>query len=327
MSKTGQLVDARRVNEEYRRWITVQPPRYGSVRDELADLSLHAEAYRRYESADPSQLPSTDLRRIVSDFDVSTALPLILYMELDAGLSDLEVQDALFILESFIARRLFVGEETKEYNKFFVELVGTLRDGTGTTRQRLIAKLLTGGGSTRHWPTDEEVVEKAISRGVSGEIRTPALRVILERLEIAQRGKKSEGTGIPGELQVEHVMPQSWARHWPLDEKTIPPEVATSPYLATGELALLADAIRLRNARVQTLGNLTLLNGYLNPAAGNAAFETKLLEYKNSVLRLNRYFDSLSSWDEDAIQARGKVLGEALCRIWPRPVQAPQSDG
>ena len=40
------------------------------------------------------------------------------------------------------------------------------------------------------------------------------------------------------------------------------------------------------------MGNLTLLNKYLNPAASNGAFETKLVEYKHSVLRLNRSFDA-----------------------------------
>ena len=327
VAKTGKLVDARRVNEEYRRWITVQPPRYASVRDELADFSLHAEAYRRYEGAYPSQLPSTDLRRIIVDFDVSTALPLVLYLELDAGLTAPDVRDALLVIESFIARRLFTGEETKEYNKFFVEVVGSLQGvPAGSVRERLIAKLLAGGGTTRHWPSDDEVVEKAISRDLSSELRTPALRLILERLEIAQRGKKSEGNDIPHDLQIEHVLPQSWAKHWPLNGKVVPPEVVTSPYVAAGELAPFADAIRLRNARVQTLGNLTLLNQYLNPAASNGAFETKQLEYKNSVLRLNRYFDNLSNWDEDAIRNRGKVLGEILCRIWPRPAALPRRE-
>ena len=67
------------------------------------------------------------------------------------------------------------------------------------------------------------------------------------------------------------------------------------------------------------LGNLTLVNQYLNPAASNGSFQMKLAEYKNSVLRLNRYFDGLATWDEDAIRTRGQVLGELICKIWPRP--------
>lgn len=289
------------------------------MRDELADFSKHSDVYQHYENASLSSLPSTDLRRILLDFDVSTALPLIIYLELDAGLDEQQIGNCLFVVESFIARRVFTGEETKEYNKLFVEIIGSLRDLTGEqVMPALVKKLLAGGGSTRHWPTDVEVIEKAISRAIFTELRTPALRLILERLEIAQRSKKSEGIDIPPSLQIEHVLPQTWATHWLLKGKTIPADVANYPYLAKDDLAEYGDGIRHRNAQLQTLGNLTLLNKYLNPAASNGAFETKLVEYKHSVLRLNRYFDNKTTWDEDAIGRRGKELGELLCTVWPR---------
>ena len=76
---------------------------------------------------------------------------------------------------------------------------------------------------------------------------------------------------------------------------------------------------------MKTLGNLTLLNQYLNPAASNGSFDMKCEEYKHSVLRLNRYFDSIDTWDEDAIQQRGADLGARLCKLWLRA--AVQSAG
>ena len=320
MAKTGQMVDARRVNEEYRRWVTIQPPRYASVKDELADFTRHATRYQYYESATTSGLPSTDLRRVLMDFDVSTALPLLLFLELEAGLDDEQLGRCLLLVESFIARRVLTGEETKEYNKFFVEVVGSIGGlRGGKVFPALERKLLSGGGSTRLWPTDEQVIEKAISRPLFTTLKTPALRLVLERLELHFRTKKAENTEIPSGLQIEHVLPQSWAAHWPLKGKSIPTNVAATPYLATGELEEFKDAIRIRNVSLQTIGNLTLLNKYLNPAASNGAFETKLIEYKNSVLRLNRYFDMEATWDEDGIIHRGKALGEAICKIWPRP--------
>jgi hypothetical protein len=320
MAKTGELVDARRVNEEYRRWITTQPPRYATVRDELEDFSKHCETYRRYESAGALTLPSTDLRRVLLDFDVSTALPLVLYLELDAALNEQQIADCLSVLESFIARRAFIGEETKEYNKLFVEVIGSLRgiagDQVGDTLRN---KLLSGGGTTRRWPSDNELIEAGISKPAYETLTTAALRLILERLELAQRTRKSEALDIPPGLQIEHVLPASWGAHWPLGGRLIPADVAMYPYLAEDDLADLGEPIRARNTQLQTLGNLTLLNKYLNPAASNGSFGMKLIEYKNSVLRLNRYFDGLTSWDEDAIIIRGKALGKLLCEIWPRP--------
>jgi len=180
-------------------------------------------------------------------------------------------------------------------------------------------KLLSGGGTTRHWPSVAAVIENVISRPVFKVIKTPALRLILERLEIHLRTKKTEDTEIPAGLQIEHVLPQKWAARWLLRERLVPANVAEYPYLAKDDLAEFGEPIRLRNTSLQTLGNLTLLNQYLNPAAGNGSFEDKLIEYKDSVLRLNRYFDSKTAWNEEAIVQRGRLLGEALCKIWPRP--------
>ncbi|NMM09446.1 MAG: DUF1524 domain-containing protein [Polaromonas sp.] len=53
----------------------------------------------------------------------------------------------------------------------------------------------------------------------------------------------------------------------------------------------------------------------MNPAASNGPFDSKLVEYKNSVLRLNCHFDSQTEWDEQGIAQRGHQLGEALCKI------------
>lgn len=319
-TKTGQLVDARRVNEEYRRWIATSPPRYTNVRQELADLARVSSQYRYYEELPAEALPCTDLRRILLDFNVSTALPLVLFLELEAGLDTERLSGCLALIEAFIARRALLGEEVREHNKLFVEVVGALRGkGATETRPTLLRKLLSGVGSTRKWPTDAEVIECAISRPLFAEMRAAPLRLVLERLEVSSRSAKSEVAEAPTGLQIEHVMPQSWARHWTLQGVAIPDELVKSPYLAVGEFAPLAGAIRERNTRLNTLGNLTLLNKHLNPAASNAAFATKRGEYASSVLRLNRYFDQLEVWHEDAIQVRGQMLGEMLCRIWPRP--------
>ena len=320
MAKTGALVDARRVNEEYRRWVAVQPPRYTNIRDELEDFSKHAEVYRHYESPSISSLQCTDLRRVLADFEVSTALPLVLYLKLDAGLDERQLGDCLSAIESFIARRALVGDETKEYNKLFVEVIGSLRAVSADQVSVVLRKkLLSGGGTTRRWPTDNEVIEAALSRQIYKATSSVSVRLILERLEIRERTKKSEIQDIPLGLQIEHVLPGKWGEHWPIKGKLVPTDVVLYPHLAKDDLAELADSIRARNAQLQTLGNLTLLNKHLNPAASNSSFDTKLDEYKHSVLRINRYFEGLATWDEEAIAARGKALGSALCEIWSRP--------
>jgi hypothetical protein len=68
------------------------------------------------------------------------------------------------------------------------------------------------------------------------------------------------------------------------------------------------------------------VNKYLNPAASNSAFVVKKGEFAHSVLRLNRYFEHCAKWDEDDIALRGKLLGENVCKIWPRPSQQVTQD-
>ncbi len=83
-----------------------------------------------------------------------------MFLELGANLGATELNECLRTLESFIARRAITGEETKEYNKFFGEIIGLLKSiEPGQTHEALQKKLLSGGGATRSWPTDDAVVE------------------------------------------------------------------------------------------------------------------------------------------------------------------------
>lgn len=321
-AKTGHLVDSRRVNEEYRSWITSIPPRYESVREEIDDFARHADVYKKYDEVQRAPLPSNDLRRVLLDFDVLTVHPLIMFLEVDALLDEESLTACLGMIESFVVRRAIRGEETKAYNKLFVTLIGSLIDTppdqiTSTLRN----ELLSGSEfTTRNWPSDDEIVEAIISRELFKQIRTPALRLILERLELNLRTNKSEDVIGASELQIEHIMPQRWGENWSLKGRSIPSEMVNSPHLALDDSQLLSfeEDIRRRNSVIHTIGNLTLLNKHLNPSVGNASFEDKKEDYKHSVLRLNRSFEGLDSWDEDSIRQRGKSLGQAICKIWPR---------
>jgi len=320
-AKTGQLVDSRRVNEEYRRWITSTPPRYISVRDEIDDFARHADVYKKYDDVQQTPLPSNDLRRVLLDFDVLTVHPLIMFLEVDALLDEESLGECVGFLESFIVRRTITGEETKSYNKLFVALIDSLiNTPPDQIPSALRNKLLSGSGfTTRNWPSDDEIIEAVISRELFKQIRKPALRLILERLEQSLRSNKSEDVIGASELQIEHVMPQRWGAHWSLQGRSIPADMVDYPHraLEDSELVSFVEDIRRRNSIIHTIGNLTLLNKHLNPSVGNGSFEDKKEEYKHSVLRLNRSFEDLDSWDEESIRQRGKLLGQAICNLWP----------
>ena len=153
------------------------------------------------------------------------------------------------------------GEETKEYNKLFVELVGVLSGlPASSIKVSLEQKLLSGGGTTRTWPSDRKVIDTALNRPVYNTMKQPALQIVLERLELALRGKKSEGEEILDSLQIEHVMPQSWYTYWPINGEIVEKETVFWSWMASDTQKHLTAPAEQRSHAVQRLGNLTLLN-------------------------------------------------------------------
>jgi hypothetical protein len=318
--KKAELIDARRVNEEYKRWIGATPPRYASVRDELADFARFSGVYEECESAAGQKLKSTEIVRVIRDFEVSTAIPLLLFLRLEAELSTEQLADCLNVMQSYIVRRAFLGEETKEYNKMFLEVIGEISAHRGdSVLPALQGKFLLGRGSTRVWPTDKKIAEAALRKPVYKDMKQPALRLILERLELGLRGKKSEDEEMSEGLQIEHVMPQKWWPNWTLNGQQLKGDISQWWYKPEEDDEPLVEAARARATALQTLGNLTLLNKYANPAASNGSFELKLVEYAHSVLRLNRHFDKVEQWNEESIKRRGQELAESLCKVYRRP--------
>lgn len=79
-----------------------------------------------------------------------------------------------------------------------------------------------------------------------------------------------------------------------------------------------------RDKLKHTFGNLTLLSHSLNATVSNGGFETKKAEIMdNSALELNRYFNEIAHWNEDAIRERGARLFVFVRDIWPHPVNDP----
>jgi len=79
-----------------------------------------------------------------------------------------------------------------------------------------------------------------------------------------------------------------------------------------------------RGRLLHSFGNLTLLTQELNSSVSNGPFTSKRPEIaKQSVLRLNTYFQDAMTWDEAEIAKRGEKLLEQAKRIWPRPQPTP----
>jgi hypothetical protein len=92
-----------------------------------------------------------------------------------------------------------------------------------------------------------------LSKDMYGQRRQDRLVMVLWRIEEHLRtadNKVEQGLAALSKLTLEHLIPQAWESHWPLDENQ-------------------HDPMAWRSARLHNLGNLTLTTGPLNSSLSN----------------------------------------------------------
>jgi hypothetical protein len=305
----GDLVSVESLFEGYRRWILNERP-FPSVAVELESITATAAIEKRlFEQV--SGDPIGDFGAFADAFDVSTAMPLVLYLATEADLRD-QLPKALAALKSYILRRDICGLTTKNYNRLFVGLIPRLRETESDKVEALIAYLSARQGDSDRWPDDVEWRNAWLGRDQYRGPRQPRLRYLFEAIERAKRTSLNEDIEIRSALTVEHIMPQNWTMSWPvpgfdhLNDDDIDPE----------RIARQAE----RAGAVNKLGNLTLLTQALNSSVSNGSYSVKMPAVRaHSSLALNRDLNRFDSWNEDTIAERGAALFEIARQLWHAP--------
>ena len=289
----------------FRSYLTAQG---NDVEAVLADLARCGRIYQHLD-----EIPDTSREGIFiyrwRTLDAQTLTPVILWLfdQPSGVLASTERIRALKAIESWLVRRTVCRLTTKDYNRLFLELISVLGDDPstcGATTERFLAAQK---ADARVWPSDHQFIDAFLSVPVYSLLTRSRLRMILEALEDAYRGPKSEDEFVTkGKLTIEHVLPQAWRDNWPL----------IVPHGETEEAAVLH-----RDRLLHTIGNLTLVTKALNPALSNAAWSIKRKELsKYSVLHLTKRLLEAEGvdWDEATIEARGRQLANKAMTIWPR---------
>lgn len=106
-------------------------------------------------------------------------------------------------------------------------------------------------------------------------------------------------------LEIEHIMPQQWREHWPLEEQ---------------DGAQLTLAMQQRDLAVHRIGNLTLVTSDFNKSVANRGWSVKAPELaQHSKLQLNAGLDKVTHWDEVAMDDRARKLAAVTAQVWPSP--------
>ena len=289
-----------------------------TAEEHMAMLARFGRIYRSWGEASAHPRLATFLRRLDA-VDTTTVYPFLL-MAHDHLMPDnpAEFDKVLQVIESFLVRRMVCQLTTKNYNKLFIDLIKGVAKSGVLTAESVGAWLAKSKADSLKFPTNEDFGSAIAISAIYKNLSQKKVRAILEAVDASLQNKKSEAVPLPSGLTIEHVMPQEWQDHWPMPEK-----IGTDP-----------DTIKKwkdrREALLQTLGNLTLITGSLNPALSNGPWNEKRPELlKFSKLNLTQYFHDEAKaavWNEDAIIKRGIELVGLMLAIWPDVARTPEPE-
>lgn len=268
-------------------------------------IEAYAPLYETLEGRKNEDATLHWLGRKLAAWQVTTAYPIAMQLG-HSKLNDSERRELAELIYSYLVRRAICGLTTKNLNKLFQSLSAEFKV-KGPSVAVFTDFFTDREGDSSRFPDDDELRRGVLTSNAYAISPRPRLVDILWELEVASRTKLSEHGERPEGLWVEHVLPQSWGDEWPLANG------------GSADPTSLNQETIARNAKLHTLGNLTLLSGGLNISSGNKSFKNKKTKFKEHTgLFLNKWFQKRDQWSEVEIEERGTALAELGVKIWPK---------
>lgn len=304
-AETGQQISMRELYAEYRAFALPQgKPRFSNVEDELRLLEHYAPIYETLEGRKKGDDSLTWFGRKMAEWQVTTVYPVAMQMGSNA-VDEATRRTLAKMLYSYIVRRALCGLTTKNLNNVFYGLAAAFRKegvSVGAFRGYFIGKT----GDSIRFPDNADLTTGILNSDAYAISPPQRLQDILWELEEASRSSYAERHQKPQGLWIEHVLPRSWTEEWPFEETEYAAPYTELPQAAT------------RRARLNTLGNLTLVTSGLNISVGNRSFAAKKEKFANHTsLFLNKWFEQYGCWAESQIDERGRHLASLAKNIWP----------
>jgi Protein of unknown function DUF262/Protein of unknown function (DUF1524) len=280
--------------------------------DVLAELRDFGRAYRVVVGAEAAETESLrHAYRRIDSLGITTAVPLLLWLRTlpTERLPVREQERAVRAVESWVIRRLLIGANTRGYGKFFVDVLKRAAEEaklSGASVADAVRRVLQRNPDRLSWPSDQDLATAFTTRKIYGNMTQERIRMVLGAIDqyLQQANPKTESAAFDyDKLQIEHIMPQAWRKHWPL--------TGTDDVERVRETQLCDEA-------VHQFGNLTLVTSAFNSSVSHAGWNVKQSEFKNqSKLQLNYPISACSSWNVDRIRERGTQLATLAAEVWP----------
>ncbi len=303
IKKQGE-VDAVELFSEYKNLLE------GSMKTEecLKELVAYAKIYKKFCEYTADTYEGVFFERL-ADLDFTTTYPLLMriFYELPGPENQIRRDCILRCVESYLVRRAVCRLTPKNYNNLFTEILKKVNEGNEFSAKAVCKILKAYGAETNKWPNDAEFRAAWTSMPLYKTLNRAKMRMALKALSDALFTEKSEGAAVSDhkKLTIEHILPQSWEEHWPLNLDGLNSE----------------QKIQAQNERevlLHTIGNLTLTTGKLNPALSNASWSDKRPELqRHSAITMNRLLVQLDAWNEQSIRKRSEELFDLALELWP----------
>lgn len=303
--QTEEVVSVEHLFDEFKTWMLAGDHNAAEV---IKAIRQHADLYEQLV-ADPPDEATAELVDHVVATKTNTVWPLLLStFASHRGVPTAQRRTAVAAIGSYLMRRGVCGLTTKDYNRIFVTVLKASHDvEPGQAGDTVETTLASFAGETRMWPDDGEFIGALLGSNFYS-LSKPRIRAFLAGIENHLRDDQAEeAAGIragSSQLNIEHVLPQSWQAHWPLPDTEDPER-----------------ALELRERAINTVGNLTLTNGKLNAKMQNASWPTKkpALQAKSTLLITTASILLAEEWNESTIDQRSAYLITQAVETWPRP--------
>jgi hypothetical protein len=275
----------------------------------ICELCADAKVMRSFDTPAP-RTPEAEFFARLSALDAGTVLPIVLLFFRSPEVTEEQRRRGLRILESWLTRRALMRLTAKNYNRLAPRLIARMKADIEHADDALLQALSGAEGEISRWPGDAEFTEFLRTREVYGTVSQPRLVMALAAAEASLYTNKTDVPVLADSLSLEHLIPQEWETYWPLTD--------TDGTALEGEALEQASAERW--ARLNRLGNLTIVTQPLNAAMSHSPWEKKRAALnRHSKLLLNAELAERDTWDEQAIDERGRWLAQRLAIIWPGP--------
>ncbi len=280
-----------------------------AVENEVKDLALRAEHYKRLLDPSPDTEPDPIVRRhlvFLRRWGATTSYPLLMHVY-DAyhkgKCTVAQLRRVVAYVESFIVRRHLAAVPTNFLNKLFITAIDRLPNDLPIDE----AVHRTLSASRSYWASDKKLRSAIHTNSFYLTGRGHQRKLILERLE--ESFEHPEPVDMQAAtLTIEHILPQTLSKEWreALVEANEVPE-------------------QVRDDLGHTLGNLTLTawNGKLS----NHPFERKQQILGESHLALNAGLLKVQAWGREEIAERAERLADQAISIWPGPIPGLEQEG